>query len=188
MAQVKQAFDAANWDMAKYQLDEMIEIQEVGETTRPGRAPMLKTFEDNYLKALDDAIMAKDSAKVNAAFKSALGGCNACHAASTGTNWASYAYVQVQAPQSDAADYVQWKAPGGTGNYISAVPAPGATQAAAGTPPKIPADHAGRTQCLVCHATGANNAPKIPTANPDHTAFKDDNNAALCFSCHTLTK
>ena len=184
MAQLKHAFDAANWDMAKYQLDEMIEIQEVGETTRPGRAPMLKAFEDNYLKALDDAIMAKDNAKVGTAFKSALAGCNACHAASTGANWASYAYVQVQAPQSDPADYVQWKNPGGTGNYISAAPAPGATQAAGG-PPKIPADHAGRTQCLVCHATGANNAPKIPTANPDHTAFKDDNNAALCFSCHT---
>jgi len=129
--------------------------------------------------------MAKDSAKVNAAFKSALAGCNACHAASTGANWASYAYVQVQAPQSDPADYAHWKNPGGTGNYISA--APGATQAAGG-PPKIPADHAGRTQCLACHATGANNAPRIPTANPDHTAFKDDNNAALCFSCHTLTK
>ena len=63
-----------------------------------------------------------------------------------------------------------------------------ATQAAAGTPPKIPSDHAGRTQCLVCHATGVSNAPKVPAANPDHTAFKDDNNAALCLSCHTLTK
>src|SRR6266545_4171438 len=33
------AASADNWDMAKYQLDEMIEIQEVGETTRPNRAP-----------------------------------------------------------------------------------------------------------------------------------------------------
>jgi len=177
---------AGNWDMAKYQLDEMTEIQEVGETTRPGRAPMLKAFEDNYLKALDAAIVVKDSAKVNTAFKNALAGCNACHAASKGTNWASYAYIQVQAPGSNPADYVQWKNPGGTGNYISAAPPAGATQPATGSVPQVPADHAGRTQCLICHATGISGAPKIPAANPDHTAFKDDNNATLCFSCHTL--
>ena len=117
MAQVKNASDAANWDMAKYQLDEMIEIQEVGETTRPARAPMLKAFEENYLKPLDDAIMAQDSVKSDAAFENALTGCNACHMASAATNWASYAYVQVRAPQSDPADYVQWQTSGAAGNY-----------------------------------------------------------------------
>jgi hypothetical protein len=54
--------------------------------------------------------------------------------------------------------------------------------------PQVPASHAGRTACLTCHATGANGAPKFPTANPDHTSFKDDNNAALCFGCHVLAK
>ena len=104
--------------MAKYQLDEALEIQEVGETTRPNRAPMLKAFEDSYLKALDEAIMAQDKTTANVALKNAIDGCNACHTASTGTNWSSYAYVQIQLPKTDPADYVKWKTPGGTGNYL----------------------------------------------------------------------
>ena len=78
------AANAGNWDMAKYQLDEMVEIQEVGETTRAGRAPMLKAFEDNYLKKIDPAIAAKDKAAFTQAFGNAVAGCNACHTASTG--------------------------------------------------------------------------------------------------------
>ena len=117
LAQIKDAIDGGNWDMAKYQLDEMIEIQEVGETTRPGRAPALKAFEDGFLKTLDAAILAQDKGKAADAFTNVITGCNACHAASTGTNWSSYAYVQVQPPQTDPADYLQWSTPGGTGNY-----------------------------------------------------------------------
>jgi cytochrome c553 len=190
-AQIKYALDAGNWDMAKYQLDEALEIQEVGETTRPARAPMLKAFEDNYAKPLDAAIMAKDKDKANAALKNALTGCNACHTASKSANWASYGYIQVQLPQSDPGDYQQWNAPVGTGNYVSA-PAGGqptaAATKAAGTPPQIPVSHASpaRTQCLVCHLTGVSGAPKAPTANPDHSAFKDD--PAVCQSCHTQAK
>jgi cytochrome c553 len=116
-AQVYYAIKAGNWDMAKYQLDEMIEIQEVGETTRPGRAPMLKAFEDGYLKALDDAIMAQDSAKASDALNNVVTGCNACHTGSTGTNWSSYGFVQIQPPQTDPADYLNWSTAGGTGNY-----------------------------------------------------------------------
>ncbi len=117
LAQIKFALDASNWDMAKYQLDEMIEIQEVGETTRPGRAPGLKAFEDGYLKALDAAILAQDKGQAADVLNTAITGCNACHAASTGTNWSGYAYVQIQLPQTDPADYLQWNTPGGTGNY-----------------------------------------------------------------------
>ena len=184
-AQLKYALDNGNWDMAKYQLDEMTEIQEVGETTRPGRAPMLKAFEDGFLKPMDAAILAKDKAKADAAYKNMIGGCNGCHAASKGSNWASYAYVQIQTPQSDPADYVQWNAgTGNTGNYVSAAPAGSATTAApaAGGPPKIPADHASppRPQCLVCHASGVGGAPKPPPAI--HSALADD--PKICLGCH----
>jgi glutaredoxin len=118
LAQIKYAIDAGNWDMAKYQLDEMIEIQEVGETTRPGRAPMLKTFEDAFLKALDEAILAQDKTKASTALKDAIDGCNLCHSASKGANWSSYAYVQIQLPKIDPADYLNWKTTDGTGNYL----------------------------------------------------------------------
>jgi hypothetical protein len=68
-----------NWDMAGYQLKEAKEIQEVGETTRPGRAQALKDFESRYLNPLDDAIKAKDWKKFKTAFDAAKDGCNACH-------------------------------------------------------------------------------------------------------------
>ncbi len=220
-AQLRYALDAGNWDMAKYQLDEMIEIQEVGETTRPGRATMLKAFEDGFLKPMDDAILAKDKTKADTAYKAMIGGCNGCHAGSKAANWSSYAFVQIQAPPSDPADYVQWNAGAGTtGNYVpatqtgttptvsatgsattqaptgatsaaTAAPTTGATTSAptsataaatkaSSGPPRIPADHVGRTQCLVCHATGVGGAPTPPPAI--HASFPDDPN--VCKSCH----
>ncbi|MBI4786656.1 MAG: NapC/NirT family cytochrome c, partial [Chloroflexi bacterium] len=66
---------------------------------------------------------------------------------------------------------------------VSAI-APTAKSSTAGTPPRTPANHAGRTQCLICHTTGVGGAPKAPTTYPDHSMFKDDNNAALCLMCH----
>lgn len=127
LAQVVFATKAGNWDMAKYQLDEMLEIQEVGETTRPKRAPMLKAFEDSYLKPLDAAIMAHDKAKVTSALNDAITGCNACHTAATNPNWPSYGFVQIQLPATDPTAYLNWNTPGGTGNYVA--PTAAATQA-----------------------------------------------------------
>ncbi|MDE3089476.1 MAG: NapC/NirT family cytochrome c [Chloroflexota bacterium] len=62
------------------------------------------------------------------------------------------------------------------------------TVSATGAPPKTPADHAGRTQCLLCHAAGMGGAGRVPTTNPDHSPFKDDNDASLCWSCHPRTE
>ena len=117
LAQLVYAINAGNWDMAKYQLDEMKEIQEVGETTRPKRAPMLKAFEDGYLAPVDQAIMAQDSNQATNALNSLITGCNTCHSGSTGTNWSSYGFIQIQLPPTNPADYLHWDAAGGTGNY-----------------------------------------------------------------------
>jgi hypothetical protein len=46
----------------------MREIQEVGETTRPARAPALKSFDSSFLDPLDDAIMGNDQAKFESAY------------------------------------------------------------------------------------------------------------------------
>jgi hypothetical protein len=73
------AANGGNWKLADYQLKEMTEIQEVGETTRPARAKALKAFEDSYLTPLGDAIKAKDVKKFNAAFQVSLKACNDCH-------------------------------------------------------------------------------------------------------------
>ena len=117
LARVWYAANADNWDMAKYQVGQMTEIQAVGETTRPNRAPLLKAFGDGFLTPLDKAIDTKDITVFKAAFDKTITGCNACHSASKAADWSSFAFVEVQQPKTDPASFVQWKTPGGTGNY-----------------------------------------------------------------------
>ena len=86
------AAKGGNWDWAAYQIKEAREIQEVGETTRPGRAAGLKKFESTFLDPIDAAIKAKDFKKFDAAFKSGIAGCNACHAKE------GFPYIKYQLP------------------------------------------------------------------------------------------
>jgi hypothetical protein len=103
--------------MAKYQVGQMTEIQAVGETTRPTRAPLLKAFENGFLVPLDKAIDGKDKTAFKAAFAKTVTGCNACHASAKAAEWSSFAFVEVQQPTTDPASFVQWNTAGGTGNY-----------------------------------------------------------------------
>jgi hypothetical protein len=87
------AANGGNWGMADYQLKEMREIQEVGETTRPGRAKMLKSFESDNLDKLAETIKGKDLKKFNATFKETVTECNGCHVAN------DFAFVKYQLPK-----------------------------------------------------------------------------------------
>ena len=73
------AGEASNWNLAHYQMIEMLEIQETGEITRPARAPALKSFESSFLDPLDAAITANDMVQFESSYKAAIQGCNACH-------------------------------------------------------------------------------------------------------------
>src|SRR5439155_10353373 len=100
MAAVWFAGEAGNWDMAHYQILEMVEIQETGETTRPARAPALKSFESSFLDPLDAAIMSNDKTKFEAAYNSAIQGCNSCHGSQTSADFPqSFKFVKVQVPK-----------------------------------------------------------------------------------------
>src|SRR5437764_869073 len=100
MAAMWFAGEAANWDFAQYQLIEMREIQEVGETTRPARAPALKSFESSFLDPLEDQIKAKDKAKFESAYNSAVQGCNSCHGSQTSADFAQgFKFIKVQVPK-----------------------------------------------------------------------------------------
>ena len=74
------AAKSGNWGLAGYMLKEALEIQEVGETTRPARAGALKAFETAYLEPLNAAIGAKDFQMFDEAFTAGVKGCNGCHA------------------------------------------------------------------------------------------------------------
>jgi hypothetical protein len=88
------AAKAGNWELAKYQLKEAREIQKVGETTRPERAPLLKAFESSYLDPLDKAIDTKDWNQFETAYNKGIEGCNNCHAAT------GFPFVKFTLPQS----------------------------------------------------------------------------------------
>ena len=86
------AAKAGNWDLAKYELHEMLEIQEVGEATRPKHAPALKTFEETYLSKVEKSAQAEKWKDFDTAYKKAVAGCNACHAAS------GHGYIRYKLP------------------------------------------------------------------------------------------
>jgi hypothetical protein len=88
------AAKAGNWGLAEYQLKEMREIQEVGETTRPARAGALKGFETAFLDPLGKAIEAKDFKKFQAAFSAATEGCNGCHVSQ------GFAFIKYELPKA----------------------------------------------------------------------------------------
>ena len=88
------AAKGGNWDLAAYQIKEALEIQEVGETTRPARAQALKAFEKNYLEPLNEAIKAKDFKKFDKAFKDGIQGCNTCHIGQ------GFPYIKYQLPKA----------------------------------------------------------------------------------------
>jgi hypothetical protein len=74
------AAKGGNFELAEYMFKEMKEIQEVGETTRPARAPLLKAFETNYLDKLDAAAKAKNWSQYQSLVPQVINSCNGCHA------------------------------------------------------------------------------------------------------------
>jgi hypothetical protein len=103
------AEQADNWDLAQYQLREMREIQEVGETTRPARAPALKSFETQFLDPLEEQIQAKNKSQFETAYRSAIQGCNSCHGSQTSADWPQgFAFIKVQVPTKSIWDIYKW--------------------------------------------------------------------------------
>src|SRR5262249_7504088 len=91
------AAKAGNWDLAAYQIKEALEIQEVGETTRPKRADALKTCDTAYMPRISEAIKAKDFGKFEAALKAGTKGCNGCHSSQ------GFAYIEYKLPAAPPA-------------------------------------------------------------------------------------
>lgn len=103
MANAYFAAEAGNWDMVAYQLKEMKEIQEVGETTRPARAEALKAFEAAYLEPLVAAATAKDLKAFKEQYTRTVGGCNQCHSQQ------GFSYVAIKVPTLPETQNVEWK-------------------------------------------------------------------------------
>jgi hypothetical protein len=91
------AAKGGNWELAAYMLKEQLEIQEVGETTRPARTDALKAFETSYLEPLDAAIKAKNFETFETAFNKGVKGCNGCHSA------AGFPFIEYSLPATPPA-------------------------------------------------------------------------------------
>ncbi len=97
------AAKAGNWGLAQYMLKEALEIQEVGEITRPARAGALKTVETAFLDPLNQTILDKDWPGFQSTFDAAVtNGCNGCHASS------GFAYIKYQLPPTAAESYLDF--------------------------------------------------------------------------------
>jgi hypothetical protein len=88
------AAKAENWELAAYELHEQLEIQEVGETTRPGYAKKLKAFEDTYLLKLEKAVKMKKWPEFEKLYAEVTKACNQCHV-ETG-----HGYIRYQLPDT----------------------------------------------------------------------------------------
>lgn len=107
-----------NWDMVLYQVTEMTEIQEVGEITRPGRATLLKNFEQQYLTTATNSLIevakaaqagTKTVTDFETAYDAAIVGCNACHAGSTSSDFPNgYKFVKVMRPTAPGLHNLDW--------------------------------------------------------------------------------
>lgn len=96
------AAKGGNWGLAQYQLKEATEIQEVGEITRPAKAPLLKNFEQTFLVPLQESVKAQDWSLYRQRFETAVAGCNGCHAAT------GHAYIQYTLPTQPAETYLNF--------------------------------------------------------------------------------
>ena len=73
------AAKAGNWELAQYEIEELLEAQETAEVTRPEYAEDLKTFEHTALEALQKAIEAKDWELFSKHYTETTKACNTCH-------------------------------------------------------------------------------------------------------------
>jgi hypothetical protein len=90
------AAQAGNWGLAAYQLNEMTEIQEVAENTRPARAEALQGFEKSALSPLAKDIVNQDAAAFRGDFDKMVAQCNGCHRAN------GYGFIVYQVPDRPA--------------------------------------------------------------------------------------
>ncbi len=89
------AAKAKNWELAKYQIDELLEAQEIAEITRPKYAKQLKSFEDNSIKKLLSTIEAKDWKQFKQKYNETTNACNTCHK----TN--GHPYINYELPEEE---------------------------------------------------------------------------------------
>jgi hypothetical protein len=96
------AADARNWELARYELDELKEgftaIAKIHPTWKDAPVPIdqaIETMLTDPLRKLDESVTAKDKKAFAAAFDTLTEGCNACHQAT------NHGFNVVQRPKTN---------------------------------------------------------------------------------------
>jgi len=87
------AAKANNWELADYEIHELIEAQEVAEVTRPKYTEDLKAFEHGALAQLQQTIKTKDWKQFEVKYAETTKACNACHTKN------GHPYIQYKLPK-----------------------------------------------------------------------------------------
>jgi len=87
------AAKANNWELADYEIHELIEAQEVAEVTRPKYTEELKAFEHGALAQLQQTIKAKDWKQFEVKYAETTKACNTCHTKN------GHPYIQYKLPK-----------------------------------------------------------------------------------------
>jgi hypothetical protein len=100
---------AGNWDLARFEVYRSQEATKAIYVTRPKRIATMKPWADFALPALIKAIEAKDKAGFEKAYDEAIGGCNGCHAASSGGPLKSMGAFKITRPTAPMFTNIDFK-------------------------------------------------------------------------------
>lgn len=102
---------AGNWDLARFEAYRSEETTKAVYVTRTKRISVLKPWADSALPALITAIEAKNLADFEAAYDTAIAGCNGCHAGSSGGPLKSMGAFKITRPTTPIFSNIDFKGP-----------------------------------------------------------------------------
>ncbi len=91
-----------NWDLAAFEAREAQEVLQHGAVRQnASRQQGINAFNTNFMQPLIDAAQGGDQTKFQAAYTSAIQGCNSCHGAQTyGTINKPFSFIKIQVPKN----------------------------------------------------------------------------------------
>jgi len=107
MAKLWFAARSSNWQLAKYELDELTETMEAAEGLHVFRngvniSPVLQSTRETQVKLLQKAVARHDVRSLRAAYHQTLAACNSCHIS------AGYGFIHIIVPTHEPVANQRW--------------------------------------------------------------------------------
>ena len=107
MAKLWYAAKSSNWELAKYELDELTETMEAAEGLHVFRngvniSPVLQSTRETQVDLLQKAVAKHDLRALRAAYNQTLAACNSCHVS------AGYGFIHIIVPTHEPVANQRW--------------------------------------------------------------------------------